>query len=102
MIRRVQRLVEGGTRVGVEVLGSLPLPVTLSEADNDASSSGLYITQTNAKKGQRVFLIPKRLADKGKELTFAANGKSYQIRVLQTTAAFEDCQQVEFETLERL
>ncbi|MGL6047005.1 MAG: PilZ domain-containing protein, partial [Vogesella sp.] len=65
-------------------------------------SSGLYITQTNAKKGQRVFLIPKRLADNGRELTFAANGKSYPIRILHSNATFEDCQQVEFETLERL
>lgn len=104
VIRRVQRLAEGGTRVGVEVLGSLPLPVSLSEGgiDDSNSSSGLYITQTNAKKGQRVFLIPKRLADNGRELTFAANGKSYQIRILHSNAIFEDCQQVEFETLERL
>ena len=104
VIRRVQRLAEGGTRVGVEVLGSLPLPVSLSEGSTDGSnsSSGLYITQTNAKKGQRVFLIPKRLADNGRELTFAANGKSYQIRILHSNATFEDCQQVEFETLERL
>lgn len=104
IIRRVQRLPEGGTRIGVELLGSLPLPVILSENEREAISNhnGLYITQTNAQKGKRVFLVPKSFAKPGKLLNFLANGKSYQIRISSVITQFEDCHQVEFETLERL
>lgn len=104
IIRRVQRLAEGGTRLGIELLGTLPLPVTLGERDSQASNNnnGLYITQTNAQKGRRIFLVPKMLAQGGKILNFIANGKSYQIRITRLVEEFEDCYQVEFETLERI
>lgn len=104
IIRRVQRLAEGGTRVGIELLGTLPLPVTLSESGQEmlSGNNGLYITQTNAQKGKRLFMAPKAFAEPGKVLNFAANGKSYQIRITSVIAPFEDCNQVEFETLERL
>lgn len=104
IIRRVQRLPEGGTRIGVELLGTLPLPVILSENEREAiaNHNGLYITQTNAKKGKRVFIVPKLFARPGLLLNFQANGKSYQIRIGSVISQFEDCHQVEFETLERL
>ena len=104
VIRRVQRLAEGGTRIGVEILGNLPLPVLLSETQLGAvaNSNGLYITQTNAQKGKRLFLVPKSYSESGKTLSFTANGKTYQIRITNIVTFFEDCLHVEFETLERV
>ena len=102
LIRRVQRLSEGGTKVGVEILGSMPLPVQLSENINSTPFNGIYITQNNTRSGQRVFLVPGKLSSSNRVLTLSANGKTYQIRINSLVASHEDCQQVEFEALERL
>ncbi|MGL6071540.1 PilZ domain-containing protein, partial [Craterilacuibacter sp.] len=105
VIRRIQRLSEGGTKVGVEVIASSPLVVGLSEIDSDAATqalSALYVTQANAKCGERMLLIPQRLAEPGRVLIFSANGKAYQIRIKTCLACFEETAQVDFETLERV
>ncbi|SCK26991.1 PilZ domain-containing protein [Vogesella sp. LIG4] len=102
LIRRVQRLSEGGTKVGIEVLGNMPLPVQLSENINSTPFNGIYITQNNTRCGQRIFLVPSKLGASNRVLTLSANGKTYQIRLNNLVASHEDCQHVEFEALERL
>ncbi|MFC3532182.1 PilZ domain-containing protein [Vogesella facilis] len=102
IIRRVQRLSEGGTKVGVELLGNMPLPVQLSESINSTPFNGIYITQNNTRGGRRVFLVPNKLSSGSGVLSLSANGKTYQIRITELVASHEDCQQVEFDTLERL
>ena len=105
VIRRIQRLAEGGTRVGVEIIAENPLVVGLSEGEpgeNSAPLPALYVTQANARNSARMLLIPERLARQDLPLIFSANGKAYQIRVKQRTAAFEEAAQVDFETLDRV
>ncbi|MCP9758236.1 PilZ domain-containing protein [Aquitalea sp. S1-19] len=104
IIRRIQRLSEGGTKVGVEVIAYSPLVVGLSETHTDTSNplAALYVTQANAKCGERMLLIPQRLAEAGRTLIFSANAKAYQIRIKACLAKLEETAQVDFETLERV
>lgn len=103
IIRRLSRH-KNGTLVGVEILGTRPAGITLLEAETAESTpaSALYITQQNSAKNQRWFLIPKPLAEPGKELVLFAQGKSYKIRLKPPSQALLECAHIDFDTLAKL
>jgi hypothetical protein len=66
-IRRILRQ-QNGTRVGIEILGQNPVGVSLSEPVVIVTSPPLPSTlPNNSRKGQRWFLMPKPLAEPGRE-----------------------------------
>jgi len=102
-IRRIMRQ-QNGTKVGIEILGQNPVGVSLVDpaGDRDHPTTAIYITQPNSRKNQRWFLIPKKLAEVGKELILTAQGKSYLIRLKTPQQEFEDCCNSDFDTLSKV
>lgn len=102
-IRRILRQ-QNGTRVGIEILGQNPVGVSLSEpgGNRDQPTTAIYITQPNSRKGQRWFLMPKPLAEPGREQILTAQGKSYLIRLKTPQQEFEDCSNSDFDTLSKV
>lgn len=103
VIRRLSRH-KNGTLVGVEILGTQPAGITLIEVENPESSpaSALYITQQNSARNQRWFLIPKSLAEPGRDLHLLAQGKTYKIRLKSPSQALLECTHIDFDTLAKL
>lgn len=100
IIRRLQRLAEGGSRIGVELLGHNPIAVTISFPDRQPAqhtASGIYLPLVNSCSQRRMLLLPRRLTQPGQELIFAANGKAYHITILQVMEQYEDFAEVDFE-----
>ncbi|BAK77428.1 hypothetical protein NH8B_2629 [Pseudogulbenkiania sp. NH8B] len=103
IIRRLSRH-KNGTLVGVEILGTQPAGITLIEPDSpdNTPASALYITQLNSTKSQRWFLIPKALAEPGRELHLVAQGKTYKIRLKSPSQELQECAHIDFDTLAKL
>ena len=70
--------------------------------NRDQPTTAIYITQPNSRKGQGWFLMPKPLAEPGREQILPAQGKSYLIRLKTPQQEFEDCSNSDFDTLSKV
>ncbi|GGY17365.1 hypothetical protein [Paludibacterium paludis] len=102
VIRRLARQTLG-TRVGVELLGDAPLPVSVQAARAEEPCVALYVPRDRARGRERWLLLPPDLAHPGQECLLHAQGKTYRIELADETAtSFDDAVHMDFATLARL
>lgn len=102
VVRRLQRLPEGGTRVGIERLGLTPLGVTLCSPDHTVDTvSALHLDSAHTLNGEHWLLLPESHAAEGRSLIMLFDGETHHIRLHAPTRRFGDCVHCDFETTDQ-
>lgn len=101
VVRRLLKHLEGTTNIGLEIVASAPIAITLSDSTTKKTHFGLYITHGNSKKNKRSLLIPTELATPDKQIKLNTHNQSYSITLKQVIETYNDCSDCDFDTVEK-
>lgn len=101
VVRRLLKQLEENTNIGLEIIATSPIAITLTDSETGQTHFGLYITHANSKKNKRSLLIPSALASINRQLKLNIHNQSYHISLKKILENYNDCSNCDFDTIEK-
>lgn len=101
VVRRLLKHLEGSTNIGLEIIASSPIAITLTDNITKKTHFGLYITHANSKKNKRSLLIPTELATPDRQIQLNTHNQSYNIALKEVVETYNDCSDCDFDTVDK-